>query len=405
MWIRKPEFIFIIFAFIFGVIMMLVTPPYKVPDEEAHLLRACEVADGILYNKTPAQNVECDKYIQKTLEVDRPVSMHQATGYSPIMYTFSATGLTVGKIFGGKVMFYLGRFFNLFAWILMTALAIRITPVFKFPFLFTALMPMTLYEGMSLSADAFNNGVTFLFFAYIFKLIFEKKDVSNKDLIILVLFSLVGAFSKGSIFPIFLFYFLPIKKHKNLFATIMLLSGFLLMSFWASINMTYISSEVNSVLNKSLLIHKPWHFISLYAKSVVNITYYLKSCIGILGWLDIRLKPFFYLPTALVFLSTLLFFKEEKVNNKLRLFSLFVLVLFITFLHIYYYLIWTPISSDRIHGIQGRYFIPVLPFVFLLLAQSKTYLSDKFLGIYKIFLVSYIFYMQIFTAVILIKTF
>ncbi len=385
--------------------MMFITPPYLVPDENAHIMRACEVADGILYNKTPAQNVECDKYIQKALEVDRPVSMHQATGYSPIMYTFSAAGLAVGKVFGGKVMFYLGRFFNLIAWILMTALAIRITPVFKFPFLFVALMPMTLYEGMSLSADAFNNGVTFLFFAYIFKLIFEKKDVSKKDFVLLVLFSLVSAFSKGIIFPIFLFYFLPIKKHKNLFATIMLLLAFLLMSFWSSINMTYISPEVNLALNKSLLIHKPWHFISLYAKSVVNITYYLKSCIGILGWLDIRLKPFFYLPTALVFLSTLLFFKEEKVDNKLRLFSLFVLVLFITFLHIYYYVIWTPISSDRIHGIQGRYFIPMLPFLFLFLAQSKKYLSDKFLRIYKVFLVSYIFYMQIFTTVILIKTF
>lgn len=51
MWIRKPEFIFIIFAFIFGVIMMFITPPYLVPDENAHLMRACEVADGIFIIK------------------------------------------------------------------------------------------------------------------------------------------------------------------------------------------------------------------------------------------------------------------------------------------------------------------------------------------------------------------
>lgn len=146
MWIKKPEFIFIIFSFIFGLIMMFVTPPYLVPDEAAHLMRACEVADGIMYNKAPAQNVECDRYIQKGMNFVRPEKMHQCTGYSPVMYTFSALGLKAGMLWGGKVMFYLGRFANLLAWIILTALAIRITPVFKFPFLFAALMPMTLYE-------------------------------------------------------------------------------------------------------------------------------------------------------------------------------------------------------------------------------------------------------------------
>lgn len=405
MWIKKPEFIFIIFAFIFGLIMMFVTPPYLVPDEAAHLMRACEVADGILYNKTPAQDVECDKYIQKGMNFQRLEAMHQCTGYSPVMYAFSALGLKAGMFWGGKVMFYFGRFVNLLVWIIFTALAIRITPVFKFPFLFCSLMPMTLYEGMSLSADSFNNGFAFLFTAYIFKLIFEKKDVSKKDIILLSVMTLISAFTKGAIFPVFLFYFLPMKKYKTVFATLMLIAAFSLMTLWSSINMTFVNPDVNIEFNKYLFIHKPWHFLSLYAKSIINSGYYMNSCVGILGWLNIRLKPFFYFPTLLIFMSMFIFLREEKVTNKMRVCALFVLTVFITLLHVYYYLIWTVPDSDRIHGIQGRYFIPVLPFVFLILAQSKKYFSDKIVDLYKIFLICYIFYMQIFANVILFKTF
>lgn len=185
----------------------------------------------------------------------------------------------------------------------------------------------------------------------------------------------------------------------------MLIAAFSLMSLWSSINMTFVNPDVNIEFNKYLFIHKPWHFLSLYAKSIVNSGYYMSSCVGILGWLNIRLKPFFYFPTLLIFMSMFVFLREEKVTNKMRVCALFVLTVFITLLHVYYYLIWTIPDSDRIHGIQGRYFIPVLPFVFLILAQSKKYFSDKIVDLYKIFLICYIFYMQIFANVILFKTF
>ena len=95
--------------------MMAVTPPYKAPDEEAHLLRACEVADGILYNKTPAENVQCDNYIRKNMKLNRPEGVYQVTGYPPLLYFVSALGLKIGQIWGGKIMFYLGRIFNFFS--------------------------------------------------------------------------------------------------------------------------------------------------------------------------------------------------------------------------------------------------------------------------------------------------
>ena len=406
MRIRKPEFIFIIFAFIFGVVFMFFTPPYKVPDESSHLLRACEVADGIFYNKTPAQNVECDKYIQKQFSLIRPAEVYQVTGYPPVLYAFSALGLNAGKLWGGAVMFYLGRIFNLLMWIALIAVAIRITPVFKYQFLFAALLPMSVYVGMSLSADAFNNAFSFLFFAYLFKLIYDKKDLERQDYILLVLMSLLRAFTKGAIYPIFLFFFLPIKKHKYLFSILCLGLAFALMSWWAAINLPFYNPQASPELHRYLLLHNPFDFVLLYIKALIhNCFYYIRGCIGILGLLDVRFALPVYIITMLVFFSSFFFLPEKKVSNPQRILSLAVLFMFLTMLHCVLYITWTPAGTYKISGFQGRYLISILPFIFLIFAQNKDYVSEKFQKYYKIFLIIFIFLLLLYASWILLKTY
>ncbi len=406
MRIWKPEFIFIIFAFIFGVIFMFLTPPYKVPDESSHLLRACEVADGIFYNKTPAQNVECDKYIQRQFSLIRPAEVYQVTGYPPVLYAFSSLGLNAGKFWGGAVMFYLGRIFNLLMWIALIAAAIRITPVFKYQFLFAALLPMSVYVGMSLSADAFNNAFSFLFFAYLFKLIYDKKDLERQDYILLVLMSVLSAFTKGAIYPIFLFFFLPIKKHKYLFSFLCLGAAFALMSWWASINLPFYNPQASPDIHRYLLLHNPFDFILLYIKALIhNCFYYIRGCIGILGLLDVRFALHIYIITILAFFSSFFFLPEKKVSNPQRILSLAVLFMFLTMLHCVLYITWTPVGTYKISGFQGRYLISILPFIFLIFAQNKDYVSEKFQKYYKILLIIFIFLLLLYASWILLKTY
>ena len=165
--LKRPEVIFIIIALFFGTLFSVLTPPTKVADEPAHLLRSCEVADGIFYNKTPAQNVKSDKYFLTVFSRDNYIGQHQATGYSPVLYTIPAAAIKIGSLFTGNglLLFYFARFLNMLFWISVTALAIRITPVFKWLFLFAPLLPMTVFEGMSVAAHSFNTPFAFLFFA------------------------------------------------------------------------------------------------------------------------------------------------------------------------------------------------------------------------------------------------
>lgn len=391
--LKFPEYIFLIFAILFGTIMLLITPKNLVPDEHAHILRAQEVAHGVLYNSLPGNRH--DGY-----------SFHGASGYSPILYTFSALGYKFGSLSGNPdAAFLCGRFFNLAVWIFLIFFAIRITPVFKWQFLFVSMLPMSVYLGMSYSADSFTIAFAFIFFAYLFRLIFEKKYVEKKDIVLLVLLSCIAAFTKGVIYPIVLFYFLPMKKYKNIFATSMLLLAFILMIFWSSINYAAINPAVDVALNKYKLIHEPLDFIVKYSNSFQLIWFYIRGCVGILGLLNVELGKCFYYTTPLIFCSLFFVFNEPKIKNIHRIISIFTLIFFWTITHLMFYLVWTLSDAGRVAGVQGRYLIPVLPFVFLLFAQNKEYFSEKFVSYYKIFLIIYIFVIQIHANIILFKTF
>ncbi|MCD7878471.1 MAG: DUF2142 domain-containing protein, partial [Candidatus Gastranaerophilales bacterium] len=208
--LNHPEIILVIIGLIMGSIMLLITPPGEVPDEPCHLKRTAEVADGVFFSLKAVATSYDDSF--KTLmekhNFDYPLSNEflSESRMSFIMYIPSALGIKAADLIlhDTQVMFYFGRLFNLISYILLCFFAIKITPVFKYPFMFCALLPMALFEGMSVSADSFNNGFAFLFFAFIFKLIFEKKELTKKDFTILTIFTVIGAFCKGLIDPILL---------------------------------------------------------------------------------------------------------------------------------------------------------------------------------------------------------
>ncbi len=397
--LNNIELIFLVFSIIFGCLIIVLTPPLSAPDETAHALRTCEVADRIFYNKIPAHNVDCDKFLSK-LNIERPNTNHQATGYSPILYLFSATGFNLGKIWGGYTMFYLGRIFNLISWIIMMYYAIKITPVFKYMFFFSALLPMSIYEGASLAADSVNNAFSFLFFAYIFKLLYKEKHIKVIQTSKLFVLSLISSFLKGAIYPTLLFFVLPIKKYKYFFASITLLLSTSLMLLWNNANIIYTHPDINLETQKLILLNNPLEFISLFFKSMaINSVYYIKNIIGIFGNLDVRLNIFVYIATTLVFISSFFILPEEKIRKKHKILALISLFIIMLCINLMYYLIWVH-DDFRIRGIQGRYFIPFLPFFFLALSQKykKIQINENH---YKLFIIIFSFILLVYSCFVL----
>lgn len=350
---KKPEFIFLIFAFIFGFLILFLTPPTQVCDENDHFLRAKEVSQGILYNNLPKNRTDNYQY-------------HGASGYSPVMYVASGFGLKLTHNY-----YYAGRIFNLIVWILLIGLAIHITPIFKWAFLFTALLPTSIFQGMSYSADSFSNAFAFLFIAYIFKLIFNNKQFSyKKDLPLLYLFSIIGALCKGIIFPIYLVPLIPIKKNKILIFISLLTVGAAVSLLWASNNYTAIRAGISIEQNKYFLLHYPAEYIvRVIYTSITHIGDWIHGAIGVLYW--IRLDIPIIIMTVLMFIGNVIFIKNNyTIKTSHRVVALISLTIQIFMTCTLMFFMFTLINSNIIEGIQGRYFISIIPLLFILLGQN-----------------------------------
>lgn len=394
--LKRPEIIFAIFALVFGTIIMFITPKYEVPDEMAHFNRAKEVSNGILYNNLPQNRHDNYKF-------------HGASGYSPVMYISSAIGYKIGTYTkNNEITFYLGRFFNLITWIILIFFAIKITPIFKWQFLFVSLFPMSIQQGMSYSADSFNNAFAFLFFAYIFKIVYENKDFSIKKNYIAILFmSLIGSFCKGIIYPACLIFTKDISKQKKLLILFTILLSITALLYWKTNNYTAEYPGVIASQNRQVLLNQPIFFLKqVFLTSIHYLPNWLGQLIGKLGVSKIKLNSIIYFFTAIFFTTSFIFIPEKytiKLSQKLLALILFI-IYFISTIALMF-TTWTPLGSQYIQGIQGRYFLTVMPLIFLLFASTNFKKFKEKSNIFLILLIFYIFIMLSYTVILLINKF
>lgn len=127
--------------------------------------------------------IEFDKYFSEKYEDDY-VSKEEADIYSlpapynPIAYIPSAIGIWIAKILGGSIadIYITGRIFNLIAYLIMIAFAMKILPYKHNVFLTVTLMPMLLALASVYSMDGFTMGAVSIFIAYCLKLHQTRKN-------------------------------------------------------------------------------------------------------------------------------------------------------------------------------------------------------------------------------------
>src|SRR4030095_7348280 len=114
----------------------------------------------------------------------------------------------------------------------------------------------------------------------------------------------------------------------------------------------------------------PWVYVStVWATLVRDPGSLIKQFVGVLGWLDTPLPNWLYPVSVGGILLTSVLEKNSEVKlsfkGKLVLALSFCLCVLLVFLSMYVTLVLPP--SQFIAGVQGRYFIPVAPLLFLLL--------------------------------------
>jgi hypothetical protein len=92
--------------------------------------------------------------------------------------------------------------------------------------------------------------------------------------------------------------------------------------------------------------------------------------LGILGWQDILLQPWTYF--VLTVLLLLVCFEKTNLDGAMRarvaVITGLTVVSYIVTVYLIFFLIYTPPNIDYVRGVQGRYFVIILPVFTIFLA-------------------------------------
>ena len=133
---------------------------------------------------------------------------------------------------------------------------------------------------------------------------------------------------------------------------------------------------------------------------------YLEQLVGTsLGRLNISIPVIILVGFVAILFISMLEVKNENIHipRTVRYWSIFSILIVGGMVLASMFLGWTPIGSNMIQGVQGRYFLPVLPLVGVIYNNKTIVLEkrlDNYLMIICVFLNCYTLYFVILSGVI-----
>lgn len=427
--IEKVAFCLVV---ILGSLYMLVIPPYVTPDEQSHIVTAYAQSSAILGEdviddegkvignedmnsySVRREIPNANSYVQyvrwlfgKTepiieggaVELRPPLNMMQF-GYMP-----QVVGMIVGRLLGVNSiqLLFLGRACALFLFAIVMYLCVKMIPFGKVTMLLIGILPMTIQQAASFSYDSVLNGVLFLMIAYIFYLIYAKEKVCWKDVMVLIglcviviptKFIYVALAALGLLIPKEKF---GGNKNKVMAATAIIFSSIAviivtnigrIISVWDTAEKSRADSAPDlAYYTVSYAVSHPLETMEVFFNTITrDVSYYVETIIGQhLGWLDINIESIIILGFIILLLLSILQREGQiqvKTKEKYILSGVVVIVCLLVLCSLL--LAETYIGSETILGVQGRYFLPVLPLI-LFLMQNRVIILKKSLANFLIF--------------------
>ena len=422
-----------------GLVYTFVFIPFTAPDEYAHYASAYRLSNQIMlkefsgtaYDETGHVMMREDdtwelgtelsgenyaEVYRKFWEMDdsqREIGYgHHYMEVAFHAYTPQAIGITVARLLGlGQVLtIYLGRLCNLLFFVLCGWLAVRVAPFGKMAFFGTSLLPMTLELVGSLSYDGFAIGLGMLFTAYVMHLIYEKDKIGPRQWAILGVLLALLAPCKMVYIPLAAMCFLiPQEKFgtKKRFVTAAAIVATCMVAGVLIVNLNKMTSylgETEGVIDWaggvagysfSHLLQSPLTAVKVIAYTLVTrAAGYVYGMIGgNLGWLEYEVDAVLVLfLLAWTALTALAVRKERQEEVSLanitdadgavmpvphRMVSLALCFCTVIATLLIMLLSWTPLGSPVVEGVQGRYFLPILPLVLVALRNKKIVLQHN----------------------------
>jgi uncharacterized membrane protein len=290
-----------------------------------------------------------------------------------------------------NIVYIMGRMFNLFMYVAVVYWAIKKLPYGKNILAVLALMPTTFFQACFYSYDSVVNAFTFLGIAYlIYELAHPEEKITVKNGVIILGALSVACIPKGVYFPLIALGFLiknnkfRNKKERNIYriANIVCILGIIA----TIIIPMYVGSSAGSVgdtrggdvnvgTQKDLILSQPFQYAVVLLSNIARTFWdytFGSSSMGIIGHLQVS-------PCVPV-ISLLLIYviATDSSNGRYKGLSGFQKLYFAIIGMACTALVWTSmymafneLGVTQINGVQGRYFIPLLPILYFIIHSEK----------------------------------
>lgn len=408
---------------VWGVLMSFLLPPWQTPDEHAHLKMIGqsfgneEMAYHMLYDLELDLSRICGNYDEKVDRGEWLDAMVKSPGYSRadcmprtvslsvIKHLPAALGILLGVLLHLPTFWVLvlGELCSLLFYLTVCGLALRLMPLKKEVLLLFMGFPIAMQQASSINYDAMMLPLCYLFFAYLFYLRCEKERLGWKEAgITLFLLALIVYIKLPYLFLGLLVFLLPIDKmHLKLpqgeidgrmirkwripagigVAVLIVLGLYLARgNFWVQL----VCVMLEEWKQTAFLI---WATLVNFKKML------LASSVGGFGWLESQLPLWLAAFTYLYVFFLSVSGPKEKTNAPIK--KRTMLYLWVVFLVLSFFIMLSMVNHSikvsmfggegaavsydiremiycllYIGGLQGRYFLPFLPLIFLSFPQK-----------------------------------
>jgi uncharacterized membrane protein len=397
---------------VLGLGYATLTAPFGVPDEFAHFWRACHVSEGkILAEMRPGEGPgamlprSVDEVVETLVRyhsiplplprIDREAweqawkmgfrsedrmfrSFASTAAYSPVPYLPAAAAIALARECHLSVLagIYLARFANVLAAAALLSLAWRRLPLARESFALTAMLPMTLALIGSLSIDAMSLAVGFLWLALVLNFNSAEKrpaEWRRYQIELIVVAAFLG--QTKFVFPLALLALLCLFRRPGpdrpavLTSLAALAVAALSATLWSAASGLVTTPTRTDVANPALqlafILEHPVRFAEICVYTFrISVVEYGRQIVGVLGWLQTRLPEWLYAGMWIALaLST--GFRGPKESETLtpaaRVFCGLLAVTMLMGVYVALYEMWNAVGAPVIDGVQGRYFILILP--------------------------------------------
>ena len=419
-FLYSPRWLYVILGGGTGLFLAFLTPPFQVADEFFHFARAYQLSRGEIiapqqpethypgglipssfrhaYAATTAGiEFKPDKKtsLTKTRDAlaielrprDETFEPFQSALYAPVPYLPQTLAVAVTRSFEAPALMhlYFARLFALAAAMALGWWTLTVLPFFHWPMLLLLLMPMTLFQTASASADSFTTALSFALFAWIARASVSNSPILRSEKARLIALVVLVALCKQVYFLLALLLFLlPARRFKGRkdrwsFLGVAFAAALGAVVGWSLMIPHLLAApreglDADAARQLALVAADPVGFLRIAALTyAANGGDYYRGLIGILGWLDTFLPDLLHALYGVVLLVVAVVdgSREFHIDGPRRYLPWGMTLGIAVLMPLVAYLAFSEVGAEQIGGLQGRYFIPFAPAVLLALHNRK----------------------------------